>query len=285
MVAIVIVAPVSYVGESCASPVEPRRPGIRLHSRHPRSRRRRWVPRRSRAGPPRPPRCWPTSRRTTAPTDGPSYGRGTPRWCGDRPSRWRRSWRPSSGRCGCSGRTRPGGSGPTRRRCAPTPAAWRRRRAAAGWRSCCRSTRSRSRSGTGGSTPGSGAVTGRPSTTWSRARSWPGCCGGSPRPGSRPIPRVSCRSCRGVGSPITRASGSRGAAGCRWCGGGSSARGSRRPSRWSGCGRRGGRPRRSWSGWTPTSARLRPRPAPPPRSNSEPVPVDAAAAAGQRSRQ
>ena len=52
---------------------------------------------------------------------------------------------------------RPGGSGPTRRRCAPTPAGWRRRRAAAGWRSCCRSTRSRSRSGTGGSTPGPAA--------------------------------------------------------------------------------------------------------------------------------
>ena len=85
----------------------------------------------------------------------------------------------------------------------------------------------------------------------------------------------------------------RGAAGCRWCGGGSSARGWRRPSRWSGCGRRGGRPRRSWSGWTPTSARPRapPRPAPPPavasrRDVRRPVPVAMRlAAAGQRSRQ
>ena len=63
-------------------------------------------------------------------------------------------------------------------------------------------------------------------------------------------------------------------------GGGSSARGWRRPSRWSGCGRRGGRPRRSWSGWMPTSARRRParrrparrrqrrRPAAPPPSGS-----------------
>src|SRR6476661_5173436 len=76
MVAIVIVEAVARMGGSCAFPVEPRSPGIRLHFRHPRSRRRRWDPRRSTVGRSRRPRCWPTSRRTTAPTGGRSYGRG-----------------------------------------------------------------------------------------------------------------------------------------------------------------------------------------------------------------
>ena len=217
--------------------------------------------RRSTAGPSRRPRCWRRSRRTTERTGGPRCGNAMPRWCGD----------PPRARRGARGGVRAGAGVPTARDAAVSA----RRTAVA-----CRHRRGGEVAGrlrAGGRVVGcrahrhGGALAVRPRPTESlpgggrRRRVGRGTGRAAHAAGrgrvARLIRRASCAPHRGAGGRITRGSRWPGVAGCRWCAGGSSARGCRRPSHSTGSARPGGRPRRWCGGWTSTSARPRKTPA------------------------
>ena len=247
------------MGESCASPVEPRRSGIRLHSRQPVRRRRRWRTTTFDGWPVEAPALlaeiaadnraerWPALReRHAALVRGPTLALAAELAAEFGPVR---VFRPHVTR-----RFRP--DAPPLRTDTGGVATVAGRLRAGGRVVGCRAHRH----------GGALAVRPRPAESLpgggrrrrvGRGAGRPACAAGRGRV-VRLTRRASCAPHRGAGGRTTRGSRWPGVVGCRWCAGGSSARGCRRPSRWSGSARPGGRLRRWWGGWTPTSARPRP---------------------------